>query len=190
MKIEEMKKNPISNTGNLAVFLIDVQESLIKGIKKKDMLINALNILIQSSEVFNLPLLLTEQVPHKLGATSSSLLLPSDIIRIDKSSFSIFGCEDIQNYLFKNNVSHLILSGIETPICIYLSAIDALKSGLEVTVLSDCIGARRTDDESIVLSKLQNAGCHILPLESFLYGYMGSAEHPNFREISKLIRNR
>lgn len=190
MKIEDRKKPPTLSNGNIAVILIDVQDSLIAGIKKKDLLIDALNVLIKSSEIFNLPILLTEQVPHKLGGTSSSLLLSSDITRIDKNSFSIFGSEGVQQYLSEQKVSHLILSGVETSICVYLSAIDAIKAGLEVTILSDCIGARRTEDESVVLAKLQNAGCHILPMESFLYGYMGTAAHPNFREISKLISNR
>jgi nicotinamidase-related amidase len=191
MKIEVEDKELNSHTNRLAVMLIDVQESLLTGIKNKNELLNALNILIQSTNFFNLPLFVTEQVPNKLGPTAQSLVAElSNIQSIAKSSFSIFGCAEIREKLFNKKISHLILAGIETPICIYLSAIDALKSGLEVTILSDCIGARRTDDESIVLSKLQHAGCHILPLESFLYGYMGTAEHPSFREISKLIRNR
>ncbi|MBT5915116.1 MAG: isochorismatase family protein [Opitutae bacterium] len=189
MKISESIQTSKFNTPNVAVFLIDVQESLLNGIENKDQLIDALNILIQSTKIFNLPFIITEQVPQKLGITSRSLLLSNDI-RIAKSSFSIFGCEEIKKYISEQKISHLILSGIETPICIYLSAIDALKAGVEVTILSDCVGARRQDDQSTILGKLQDAGCHILPLESFIYGYMRTAEHPNFREVSKLIRNR
>jgi hypothetical protein len=41
-----------------------------------------------------------------------------------------------------------------------------------------------------VIKKLESSGCHIIPLESFLYGYLGTAEHPKFRPISKLVRDR
>ncbi|MDG0964385.1 MAG: isochorismatase family protein [Opitutales bacterium] len=189
MKIEERKKTANLNPHNVAVFIIDVQETLLNGIKNKDQLIDSLNILIQSTTIFNLPLIITEQVPNKLGNTSSSLHQTDDI-KIPKSSFSIFGCEEIKKYISEHGISHLVLSGIETPICIYLSAIDALKAGVEVTILSDCVGARRLDDQSVVFHKLRDAGCHILPLESFIYSFMGSANHTNFREINDLIRNR
>ena len=65
-----------------------------------------------------------------------------------------------------------------------------MKAGYDVTILSDCVGARRTEDGSVALKKLESSGCHIIPLESFLYGYLGTAEHPDFRVISKLVRNR
>ena len=55
MKIEESIQTSKFNTPNVAVFLIDVQESLLNGIKNKDQLIDALNILIQSTKIFNLP---------------------------------------------------------------------------------------------------------------------------------------
>ena len=73
MKIEESIQTSKFNTANVAVFLIDVQESLLNGIKNKDQLIDALNILIQSTKIFNLPFIITEQVPQKLGITSRSL---------------------------------------------------------------------------------------------------------------------
>ena len=142
MKIEPNIVQSTEKADQVAVMLIDVQQSLLKGIDNRNELLDALNILIQSTKIFNLPFIITEQVPQKLGITSRSLLLSNDI-RIAKSSFSIFGCEEIKKYISEQKISHLILSGIETPICIYLSAIDALKAGVEVTILSDCVGARR-----------------------------------------------
>ncbi len=191
MKIEERIQEIENETGGLGLILVDAQESLLKGIQKKDELISAILVLLQSAKLFNLPLFVTEQVPGKLGSTAEKLMpYLLDTNRIAKNSFSIFGVDELKGDLIDNNLSHLLISGIETPICIYLSAIDARKAGYEVTILSDCVGARRTEDETVIFEKLENAGCHILPLESFLYGYMRSAEHPNFRQVSKLVRER
>lgn len=191
MKIEETIKEIKNGTGGLGIILVDAQETLLQGIQKKDELISALLVLLQSAKLFNLPLFVTEQVPDKLGPTDEKLLpYLLDTNRIDKNSFSIFGADELKRDLIDNDLTHLLIAGIETPICIYLSAIDARKAGYEVTVLSDCVGARRTEDESVIFEKLENAGCHILPLESFLYGYMGTAEHPSFRQINKLVRAR
>ena len=154
-------------------------------------MIDALLLLVQSVKILKLPLIVTEQVPNKLGKTSEIISAHLNSNKtISKSAFSIFGSVDFTNHLKELNINHLILTGIETSICIYLSAIDALKAGYEVTILSDCVGARRTGDERVALTKLESSGCHVIPLESFLYGYLGTAEHPEFRLISKLVRDR
>ncbi|MBT3668069.1 MAG: isochorismatase family protein [Opitutae bacterium] len=191
MKIEERIKDSKKHLNGVGIILIDAQESLISGINNKDDLIDALLLLIQSIKILKIPLIITEQVPEKLGDTSEILSTHlSDHNRIPKATFSIFGSDQFTNQLNELNINHLILTGIETSICIYLSAIDALKAGYDVTILSDCVGARRTEDGSVALKKLESSGCHIIPLESFLYGYLGTAEHPDFRVISKLVRNR
>lgn len=185
-----MKKWCIKNIG-VGIILVDVQDRILMAIKTKDFLTDALITLIQSIKIFKIPLFVTEQVPHKLGSTSETLLshLPhSD--RIPKSSFSVFGSQEFVDALRGQKLNHLIFTGIETPICIYLSAIDALKQGYEVTVLSDCVAARRSEDQQVVFDTLDRAGCHIIPLESFLYGFLGSSEHPDFGEINTLVRNR
>ena len=191
MKIEPNIVQSTEKADQVAVMLIDVQQSLLKGIDNRNELLDALNILIRSTKILDLPLLVTEQVPQKLGPTDPALLsITSAIQPVAKTSFSIFGCAEIREKLEKEKIVHLILSGLETPICIYLSAIDALKAGIEVTILSDCIGARRAIDAAVTLTKLQNAGCHVIPLESFLFGYLGSSEHSQFKGISNLVRNR
>ena len=52
MKIEVEDKESNSHGNRLAVMLIDVQESLLAGIKNKNKLLDALNILIQSTNFF------------------------------------------------------------------------------------------------------------------------------------------
>jgi nicotinamidase-related amidase len=191
MKIEERIKDSQNQLNGVGIVLIDAQESLLSGIDKKDDLIDALLLLVQSVKILKLPLIVTEQVPNKLGKTSEIISAHLNSNKtISKSAFSIFGSVDFTNHLKELNINHLILTGIETSICIYLSAIDALKAGYEVTILSDCVGARRTGDERVALTKLESSGCHVIPLESFLYGYLGTAEHSEFRLISKLVRDR
>ena len=191
MKIESGKQSLYNEGSTFGFVLIDAQDSILAKIQKKGSFLQSIIIVIQASRIFNLPLLVTEQVPHKLGKTSKSLLpYLEGINRFAKSTFSIFGSSKFVAHLETLKIRHLILLGVETPICVYLSAIEALKAGYEVTILSDCVGARRRNDEEVALFKLERAGCHIIPLESFLYGYLKTSEHPHFREISKLISDR
>jgi nicotinamidase-related amidase len=77
---------------------------------------------------------------------------------------------------------------VETPVCVYQTAIDALRSGLQVTVLADCVGARRPDDAQVCLQALARAGAHLLPAETVFYSVLGSAEHPAFRAYTELVK--
>ena len=59
MKIEEGIEEIKNEPRGLGLILVDAQESLLKGIQKKDELISALLVLLQSAKLFNLPLFVT-----------------------------------------------------------------------------------------------------------------------------------
>ncbi len=191
MKIDNNEFEEENSHNGIGVALIDLQKNLLSGIHNKNDLMDSLSLFIKTINLFGLPHIITEQVPDKLGGTDPSIkALLSDYKAIPKNTFSIFGSESVELQLKKLNISHLILVGIESSICIYLSAIEALKRGYQVTILYDCLGARRKEDEQVALMKLKDSGCHIIPLESFIYGFMETSDHPCFREVSKLVRNR
>ena len=100
MKIEERIKDSKKHLNGVGIILIDAQESLISGINNKDDLIDALLLLIQSIKILKIPLIITEQVPEKLGDTSEILSTHlSDHNRIPKATFSIFGSDQFTNQL-------------------------------------------------------------------------------------------
>lgn len=191
MKIDMTENLTSQYPSKIGIVLVDMQEKLLQGISLKNDLLKSVKILIQSADFFGIPLLVTEQSPDKLGSTDKSLQsVASELSIVVKNSFSVFGSDEFKNNINSKDISHIILAGVETSICIYLSALDALKYGINVTILYDCVGARRESDAQIALKKLEHAGCHIVPLESFLYGYIGNTEHPNFKDVTNLIRNR
>ena len=98
MKIEPNIVQSTEKADQVAVMLIDVQQSLLKGIDNRNELLDALNILIRSTKILDLPLLVTEQVPQKLGPTDPALLsITSAIQPVAKTSFSILMLISILN---------------------------------------------------------------------------------------------
>ena len=89
-----------------------------------------------------------------------------------------------------NEIKHFLLSGIETSICIYLTAIDALKKGLGVTVISDCVLSRRDADATTAINQLSQAGASVLSLETIIYSLLASSNHPEFKKISTRVKAR
>ena len=131
------------------------------------------------------------QVPQKLGATDPAILALAEAPAVHaKGSFSALaaGSPARSSIVGGKAVEHLVLCGVETPVCVYQTAVDALQSGLSVTVLADCVGARREEDARVCLEALAGAGVHVLPAETVFYSILGGAEHPFFRAYTELVK--
>ena len=104
-----------------------------------------------------------------------------------KDTFSALADDTIRHALAP--AEHLLVCGLETPICVYQTALDALHSGLQVTLLNDAVGARRPDDATACLAALARAGAHVLPSESVFYALLGHVRHPFFKTYTQLVKS-
>jgi len=175
----------------LAGLVVDLQPVFLDLVHETAKFSSNCRFLIESLNLFQIPLFFTEQVPEKLGNTADDFLSLAPTAPIfEKESFSALGANGLLDAFANNGIEHLLLAGVETPICVYLTALEALSADLEVTILTDCVSCRRPSDGEWVLRKLAAAGCHLLPVESVFYGILGVANHPHFRAFTKLVNNR
>jgi len=171
--------------------VMDLQERLIANIGGKDCLMESNVMWVKICRLLNIQTIITEQVPEKLGPTVPGLLeIGHGAPVISKNSFSAFGNPGFIEELNKSGASHLFLSGVETSICVYLTALDALQGGLKVTILNDCVAGRRVQDSTVALSQLRTLGASVIPLETATYSFLKDAEHREFKSVSALIRER
>jgi hypothetical protein len=56
-------------------------------------------------------------------------------------------------------------------------------------VLSDAVGARRSEDAATCLAALRQAGAHVLPSETVFYSLLRDATHPFFKNYTKLVKS-
>lgn len=183
---------PKDSTGpsQATLLLVDVQEVFLGVISGSQRLLSRCRFAAQAADLLGIPVFLTEQLPEKLGGIHPDLTCSStDFFRFPKSSFSALGSADLRTALSRSETRHLLLGGLETPICIYQTAVQALREEFEVTLLTDCIGARRTDDSTAVLNYLgRQKNCHLLPSETVFYSLLGSAAHAQFRHFTALVK--
>ena len=185
---ESYKCKPVKNTGAI---IMDMQASLLDAISNGVELIESNFLQIQLLQILGVPICFSEQVPSKLGETVSKLKdFDHDLPIFEKNTISAFGAESFSVWLDKNDIKHLIVSGIETPICIYQTCVDALRLNIKVTLLSDCTGGRRVHDIQNAISQLRGFGCCVVSLETVIYSIIKDSSHSGFREVSRLVRNR
>lgn len=171
---------------------LDLQPVFLKAVASGDKVLRRCQFAVAAARLLGIPVAFTEQVPTKLGDTDMSLLLLAEPAEVHpKDSFSALAAGTAVRAALTENrhIEHLILCGVETPVCVFQTAVDAIKAGIEVTVLTDCIGARREADAEACLASLARAGAHILPSETVFYTIVRGAAHPGFRAYTDLVKH-
>lgn len=168
---------------------VDMQPRFVGAVSRGEEVRRRCEFALAAAVGIGLPVAFTEQVPDKLGGTAPELLAVAPTAPVwGKSTFSALADPALRRALEERSVRHLLICGIETPVCIYQTALDAVSDGLHVTVLSDAVGARRSDDATVCLDALARAGAHILPAETVFYALLRDTAHPFFRDYTRLVR--
>lgn len=175
---------------NTALVVVDVQGKLAQIMDQKEALFANLEKMIKGIQVLEIPIIWTEQVPEKLGPTLpefSELLTPSTK-SIAKSSFSCCGHPPFMEAIQALGRQQVLLTGIETHICVYQTALDLLDSGYEVQVVTDAVSSRTSANKQIGLERMKAAGATLTSTEMALFELLRVAEGPQFKQIAKIVK--
>lgn len=184
-----MSSTPSATVADLLLLCVDLQPVFLKAVADSAALQRRCAFAIQAAAGLGVPLLFTEQVPQKLGGTAPELLaLAPGATVLGKNAFSAFADEGIRQAIARRKPEHLLLCGIETSVCVYQTTLDALSAGFAVTLLSDCVSARRPEDARVCLEALTRAGAHLLPSETVFYALLRDVSHPFFKAYTQLVK--
>lgn len=186
-----MPASPSPISADTLLLCVDMQPKFVAAITGGFQVRRRCEFAIAAAVGIGVPVAFTEQVPQKLGAIAPELrdLAPQAPVW-GKTAFSALADERIREAVIRQlEIRHLLLCGIETPVCIYQTAIGALAEGVQVTVLSDAVGARRIDDAHTCLDALARLGAHVLPSETVFYSLLHDVDHPYFRSYTQLVKS-
>jgi nicotinamidase-related amidase len=179
------------NLNEAVLVVVDVQERFMPVLFEPQRLISACQLLIGGAKILGLPILVTEQLPEKLGPTVTELreVLGSDYRPIIKAEFSAFANESFRRTFAATGRTQLILCGIEAHVCIRQTTLDALALGYDVFLVEDAVSSRY---EFLYRSGVQScveAGAKRTNAEAVLFELMATAEHPQFHEVQNLVKS-
>jgi len=175
--------NPISDL----LVVVDVQDPFINHIDDGDKVLSRCEFLVRSAKVLGVPILATAQVPERLGSLSGRLT-PYIPEVYSKNTFSAWDCPEFQKHFGTLGWTNVILVGVESHICVLLTAKDLMKAGLKVSVCLDAIGSRTKEGYKAATMALTQAGAKIIHTESLVYEWLKSSEHPKFKEVLDLVK--
>ncbi|GBC98961.1 Isochorismatase family protein YecD [bacterium HR17] len=178
------------NKEAVALLVVDVQEKFVPVLFEAERLIAACRLLIGGTRLLGVPIFVTEQNPDKLGRTVTELqdALGDAYCPIAKMTFSAFGSEEFRRTFAASGRTQLLLCGIETHVCVWQTALDALELGYEVFIAEDATTARHAFLWRSGVQSCVEAGAVRVNAEAALFELLGTAEHPQFRQVQALVK--
>jgi len=174
---------------NCCLVVVDVQGKLAQLMHGKQALFNNIQILIKAAKILNIPILWCQQCPDSLGPTVPEIAqLLTGNEPINKAAFSCCGAEQFNTKLNELARQQILLCGIEAHVCIYQTAVDLLRKDFNVDVLADAVSSRTSENKQIAISRMAAGGASISSVEMALFELLKTAEHPQFKQIAKLIK--
>ena len=171
------------------LLIVDVQQKLISSIKGNQLLIFNIKKLIDTCNLLNVRIAITEQNPLKLGMTLESLSGNQKYPKFEKMEFSCCNNKNFINYINEHNFRNIIVCGVESHICILQTSIDLLQRGLNILIPRDAIGSRNAIDNDTAFLRLILSGAVASTTESLICELCKTASRKEFREVSKILKN-
>ena len=173
------------------LLIIDVQDALMKNMEhdvaKK--IIRNIKTLILFAKDLNIPIIYTEQYPKGLGKTIKEIQIELDqLTPIEKISFSCCGNEFFNERLNGLSKKHIILTGIETHVCVLQTTNDLIEMGFEVHVVADAVCSRKKLDWEVALRWVEKKGAIISTTETIAFQLLKEAGTEEFRRLSRLLK--
>lgn len=182
-------KNFFLHKHDAVLVIVDIQERLAAAMgERQKVVVNCLH-LINAATLLRIPVLITEQYPKGLGPTVSEIKDALETYHpIEKITFSCCGERKFLDELASVGERKIILSGMETHVCVLQTCIGLLKEGHSVHVVQDAVCSRKSDDYKTGIEYMRDAGAVITCTETILFQLLEKAGTEEFKIISKRIK--
>ena len=171
------------------LLVIDFQERIFPAIWEHEKLMKNVPLLIEGAKVLGLPVFVTEQYVKGLGPTIPEIVAClNGIERIEKASFSCCDESRFMMELASSGKDQVIVTGIESHVCVLQTVIDLVQNGYHPIVVEDCISSRKPNDKAIAIERMRKEGVTITTYEAILFELLRYSGGETFKAISKLVK--
>jgi nicotinamidase-related amidase len=175
------------STDTSLLLLVDFQARLMPVIEGGAGAVAQARRLVAAATLLGVPVLFTEQNARGLGPTIAELL-PRDRSAIaSKMSFDALRAPGFVERL-PGHRPDVVVAGCEAHVCVLQTVLGLLEAGRRPFVVRDAIGARRAESKETAIRRMERHGAEIVTAEMVVFEWLGTAEHPRFRDAVALIR--
>jgi nicotinamidase-related amidase len=185
-----IRETYLLDRNNAVLVVIDVQEKLCRAMKEKvlDRLTANIAILQETASELGLPVIVTEQYVKGLGETLPTLKEKVSDAAIEKMTFSCCGEHPFPDKLTSLGRKQVIVTGMETHVCVLQTVLELLDAGYTVHLVKDAVMSRHKENWIVGVESARDAGAVVTSTEAVLFQLLKVAGTEEFRKLSKLVR--
>ena len=174
---------------NAVLVVVDFQEKLLPTIPVTDAILPQAIKLIRFARELDIPILWTEQYPRGLGATVPEIATELEgLAAIEKTSFGCMGDAGFVRALENTGRRQLLLTGVETHVCMMQTALAAVEQGYEVYVPRDTVASQEKRQYKAGLRRMEQAGVVLGTTQMVLFEILREAGTPEFKKALPLLK--
>ena len=181
------------------LLVVDVQEKLAPAILDAETAVANNVRLISCARRLKVPVFVSEQYVRGLGpsvaaireaaASSEAGAVPTvDVVFFEKIHFGCAGEPGVLEMLRATGRRQVLLTGMESHVCVLQTALGLLEAGFEVFLIADASSSRTAANRSAAVERLRAAGCGIVTTEMVLFEWLHKAGTDEFRALLPLIK--
>ena len=179
----------LMNREDTALVIIDCQTKLMPAIAHTEELEATVVKMTEGAKVLGLPVIVTQQYTKGLGPTVDSI---NEVLGayepIEKTTFSAMGAPEFVEAVKAAGKKNILMTGVETHICVEQTTLDLLEAGYNVYLIQDCVGSRKDNDKNVACQRMAAAGAVVTTYEAALYEILRGAKEEGFKAISAIVK--
>lgn len=183
-----IRNKKILNRSHTALLIVDIQERIIKVMRKYEKLLENVTKLIEGAKILRIPIYYTEQYPKGLGCTVEIIRKELENEAEQKLTFSCIGVKGLFDQLKKSNINQVIVCGVESHVCVQQTVLDLLENGFQVNLPINGVSSRFKIDYKAAIKRMEKNGAEITTVESILFELLETSGTAEFKSISSLIK--
>ena len=180
------------NPQQSVLLVCDVQELFRPLIHKMETVVNTTKFMTSVAKELSIPIVATQQYTKVFGPTIPDAFADANDIGtavpvFEKKKFSMLTPECSEHLSSLGKTSYLLV-GIEAHVCLQQTALDLLEQGHDVHIIADGVSSQQKYDRDMALRRMESSGAWLTSAQSAAFMLLGSADHPNFKVVSKLVK--
>lgn len=174
----------LMNKEDSLLLIIDVQENLAPAQENPRGVINGCATLLQLAKKLNIPFVVAEQDQKSFGPTMVDLrkVIGENIKYYEKDTFSCYKNEDIRKAFEASGRKQIVIAGLETHLCVLQTAMDFVKAGFDVYVISDACSSRNGLQNALAIQRLLHNNVDVATVEMVMFEWLENSRSPEFNE--------
>ncbi len=190
---------PLLDAERSLLVVIDLQGKLVHQVHRSEAVLATTERLLAFADLFQVPVILTEQYPKGLGPTEPGLRAAFDALKtptffLEKTAFGCAGEPAFAELLalarpgLPPERRQVVVAGIETHVCVMQTVLALLAGKHDVHVCWDAVSGRGEAYRQHALERMAQAGAVLTNHESVAFEWARHKDHPAFKAVSGILK--